>query len=1031
MEPEMDNVFTIRGYIRAARAQTTKEDVEIFKNTLIKLCLLFFVYHLGCNEVLSSFYQTLENPREGLPKLKTSASTYLQNVINTIKASFLLLLMAQVLGVPGTTTVCCGLLVFSFLQEWRPAIARIFNILTPILSSFLHKCKDCLDPIAFAVRLAVLAHRLYCVIWQFGAYIVNSLPWNTLKNTFLSVTCLVFRCPFFAFVDFILELKFRMSGGREDLRKVSREREELRGTVARLKDENAALRLLQAKPKDNQGVWIRERPSPSGQQYSFQFEQLRKHRQQSQAAHKQSQRWQKLFEERQARIDELEANDADAEARVIAATAHRDERIRALEAEMRTAAASAASEVNALMSALEAEEAESHRLRSSLEAGKAKSGNLESLLESVRVVSQGLGQDVAAVRCATDEASALLDKVRMEAAEAERAAASRVRERKDAEISVLKNELAEAQADAVAVVVVDTAEIGVQTDLAAEASPVNNSVDVNDAGTQTECISLDIQSQLEASAKCGSKLLETKKALEERGKELLDTKNALEQRGMELASFQHAWKKTSDTLIQCNEHLQRTLKEASELRSCNNRGNQQLQLTQREVQQLKEILAIREEQAKSIMNQLQRCQQRDQQQQPVAQEVQYWRERTEAISNEMTRLRAEHVEVKGKLEEIQQRFKAGASHFHNLQRDATQQLEAKEKREKELEAELARARDVQRLDYNSQVESLQKQVMTKDEEIHGLRRQLDQQNMAAEVAVNTPKSGRIGVSPFPTPTKTPIMKVLENTVLEHEKDKKRHALEKEQFERRIAAQATDIVTLRNTNDHLEEKNDHLEDENQRLQTEIKKLQDQIEGNAMTVGFAEAFLEEDKEEVKQAQEEAESWKTQYDEAQASVQNMQLDLQFKEGQVDAARMEAKLYKTQAQNLQVEQAPIPQPDHLPSLRQRPNKRIASEDLKEELEQPVQERKKIMARGHYQGQLTEARRPQAPIIQPPQAQTFRPQYRANPLFPRGSGIPLQLPQIQVTQPQQAPITQTAWQEDEEEAEEKTDDSSIISEEE
>ncbi|EXJ70387.1 uncharacterized protein A1O5_06455 [Cladophialophora psammophila CBS 110553] len=1017
MEPQIDNAFAIRGYIRAARAQTTEDDVEFFKYTLIKLCLLFFVYHLGCNEVLSSFYQTLENPRDGLPKLKTSASTYLQNVINTIKAGFLLLLMAQVLGVPGTTTVCCGLLVFSFLQEWRPARARIFNILTPILSSFLHELKDCLEPIALGVRLVVLVHRLYCIIWQFGAYIVNSLPWHTLKDTVLPVTCLAFRYPFFAFVGFVLELKFRMSRGREDLRKALKERDELREEVGRLKEDNTALRLLQARPKDNQGVWIRERPSSSGQQHSLQLEQLRKHRRQSQAAHKQSQRWQKLFEERQARIDELEAIDADVEARVLAATAHRDERIRALEAEMRTAAASAASEVNALTSALEAE--------------KAKSGNLESLLDSERVVSQGLGQDVAVLRRASDEASALLDKVRMESAEAKRAAAGLVRQQKDAEISVLKQELAEAQADAdaAAVVVADTAEIGVQTDLPAEASPVIKTVDVNDAGTQTKCIGLDIQSQLDASANCESKLLETKKALEERGKELFDTKNALEQRGMELASFQHAWKKTSDSLIQCNEHLQRTLKEASELRSCNNRGNHQLQLTQREVQQLKETLAIREEQANSLMNQLQQCQKRDQQQQPVTQEVQYWRERTEAISNEMTRLRAEHVEVKGKLEEIQQRLTAGASQFHKLQRDTTQQLEAKEKREKQLEAELARHRDAQRLDYNSQVESLQKQVVIKDEEIRGLRRQLDQQNMAAEVAVSTPKSDRIGVSPFPTPTRTPITKVLENTILEHEKDKKRHALEKEQFERRIAAQAIDIVTLRNMNDRLEEENESLEDENQRLQAEIKKLQDQIEGNAMTVGFAEAFLEEDKEEIKQAQEEAESWKTQYDEVQASVQNMQLDLQFKEGQVDAARMEADLYKTQVQNLQVQQAPTPQPDHLPSLRLRPNKRIASEGLKEELNQPGQERKKIMARGHYQGQPPEARRPQVPMVQPSQVQTFQSQYRPNPLFPRAQGIPLQLPQIQVTQPQQAQVTQTAGQEDEE-AEENIDGSSIISEE-
>ncbi|OQV07329.1 hypothetical protein CLAIMM_11780 [Cladophialophora immunda] len=1055
MAAETTTTFpSLQEYISLVMAEEMPwEDVTL---VVTKMCIFFIIYHLARHQVLSAMYEAVQNPEVGLPQLHDSVSKYLTHILKTLHVGALLLLMALVLGIPGTAIVCYLLIIFFFLQEWRGAATKTFNFITATLSSLFQKYKDSVDLVALLFGTILFIYRLCSSTWQalyslkhLCAHIINSPHWSTLKSALDSVTCpalkyLQKRTQFVAaLANSTSELLFRLRGGREALRAALERNAQLCEENARLAAEIAALRL-QATPKDKQGIWIHERPSFPGQSHSFQVELLSKLRRDCRVAQKESERWRMAWEECQGRIAELEACDADADACVLAATAQRDGRIRALEAEKTAVAASAASKVNAMASALEAEKAESHKLRSSLEAQVAKSGDLESRLGSERVVSQRLGEEAAVLRRGRDADSALLEKVRMEAAQAERAAADRVRGQKDAEISVLKAQLAEAQANA-AVVVVDTAEMGVQTDLAAEASPVVTPVDVNDAGTQTECIGPDTQSQHAASEDLESELLASKKALEEKGKEL--------------AAYQQAWKKTSDDLISCNTDLQKAVKETTELRSRNMKGGQELQQSKRDVEQLRQLLAHREQEAANLLHQLTHCKESAEKQQPVAEEVKYWRGRTETLSTEMANLRAENLKAKGQLDEVQERFRTGEKQYYALQRDMRQQLDTKEKSYKELEKQLKaelemRARDVQvqALMQNSQVESLQKQVMSKDFEIRDLRQQIDQHKMDSEVAVTTPRSDRIGASPFPTPIKTPISKLLENKVREHAEDMKKHAIEKQQLESRIAAQAQDLQKLWDTKDQLEQ--DKL-----RLEAENKNLQDQISDEAMDVAFAKEFLEEDKEDIKQAQEEAQSWKTQFNEAQVSVKNMQLDLQFKEGQVDAARMQADLYKKQAQNLEVQQAANSQQGNPPTLRLRPHKRSASLDSQDE--KPGQDIKKILTKRQFKGLLPSSRLHQGHMVQsqqaqaprPPQAQVFQ-HLQAQASQPSQAQIFPPLLQVQVSQPTQAQVpqppqmqanqlaqaqtfqpahgqaTQAATSETEQ-ADENMDESSIISEEE
>ncbi|KIW78048.1 hypothetical protein Z517_07881 [Fonsecaea pedrosoi CBS 271.37] len=998
-------------FLKLAMAEdSTWEDYGL---VVTRLCIFYFIYHLARHQILSAIYEAAENPEAGLPQLQQAMSRYLKDIMKTLHAGALLLLMAHVLGIPGTTIVCYILITFFFLQEGRGAITTIYRLVTPFMSRCTQKCKDSFDLVAIAFGMVLVAWKLCSTTWHLlcslkslCAKIVNWPHWSTLKNAWDSMSRPVLRCLqkrkqfVAALVNSTSELLFRLRGGREALRAALLDNAQLREANARLAAEIARFRS-QAEPKDKRGIWIRERVLSGEQPHWFQLELVRKLRQDCRAAHKESQRWREAFEERQGRIAELEACDGDADAHVEAATARRDGRVRALEAEKTAVVASATSKVNAMTTALEAEKAESHKLRSSLKAQEAKSGDLESRLGSEKLASQRLGEEVAVLRRERDAESALLEKVRMEAAQAERAAADQVRGQKDAEISVLKAQLAEAQVFA-AVVVVDTAEIGVQTDLTAEASPVIPPVDVNEAGTQTECIGLDIQSQQAASANLEIELLSSKEALGEKEKEL--------------AAYQQAWKKTSDDLVSCNGDLQKALKEANELRSWNTKGGQELEQRKRDVEHLRQLISYREQEAANLQEQLKQCKESAEQQKPVAEEVKYWRGRAEALSTDMAKLRSENLDTKAKLAETQQKFENGAKQYYALRYDTKQQLDTKEKSYKELEKQLKaelqmRDRDVQVLMQNSQVESLQKQVMSKDDEICDLRREIDQHKLNSEVAVSTPRSDRIGSSPFPTPTKTPVTKILENKVREHAEDMKKHAIEKQQLETRIAAQAQDLQNLWDTKEQLEQ-------EKLRLEAENKKLQDQMTDEAMDVAFAKEFFEEDKEDIKQAQEAAENWKTQLDEAQASVQNMQLDLQFKEGQVDAARMQADLYKKQAQDLEVQQEPRAQIGNPPTLLPRPQKRIASSDIQDG--KPIQDTKKILTKRHYQGVLPSTRLQHAHMAQAQQGQA--------PRAPQAQVF--QHLQAQIVHPPQAQANQAVTSATEQ-AEENADDSSIISEEE
>ncbi|OAP56323.1 hypothetical protein AYL99_09502 [Fonsecaea erecta] len=980
MQPETAAFPSLREYIQSRLA--TEIDWEGFEFFMTMFFFYFMVYHLARHGVLSALFAASQNPDTGLQQLGHSVSQYLKTVLQTLQMSGLFLVMAYVLGMPGLAAICGFLLLFAFFQEYCRAVTKARTLATPFLSRGIRQFKDSVDLVALLVQVAVAIYRVCSTTWHFCTSVTKISSWSTIKNTLDPVTRPVLNqlqkpMQFVAaLVKTISELLFRLRGGREALRAALEKHAKLAEENARLTAEVKALQILRA-PKDKQGIWIQERRAIEAPPTCFQTQALRKAEKDCRAAEKDAKRWRKQWEDCQANIAELEALDDDAEARVRAATAQRDERIRALEAELTAVAASAASKVRAMTAALEAEKAESDKLRSSLKAEETKSGKLESRL----------GEEVALLTRERDAERALLEKVRTEAAEAERAAADQVREQKDAEISVLKAQMAEATAEA-AVVVVATAEIGVQTDLAVEASPAITPVGV-EAGTQTECIGLNDQSQNAAFVNLETELLASKKELEKTGKDL--------------EAYKFAWKKTSEDLCSCNGDLQKALKEAAELRSRNHQGGHELQQSKREVAELRELLSHRQQEATNLMQQLHRCNEAAEKQLPATEEVKYWRGRTEALSRDLANLHAENVQAKGSRQEILEKFQVGEKQYYAL----SQRLEKSEATARDLEKQLkaereARARDAQAPMINSQVESLQRQVMTKDDEIRGLRREINQQKLDSDAAISTPRSDRVGTSPFPTPSKTPLSKMFENKVREHAEDTKKHAIEKQQLESRIASQAKDLKQLWDTKDQLEQ-------EREKLEAEVKKLREQITDEAMDVAFAREFYEDDKEDIRQAQEEAESWKTQFDEAQASVQNMQLDLQFKEGQVDAARMQADLYKQQAQSRAVHDEP-----DAPRL----HKRSAAEDSPGEQKKNQDTKKKILTARHYRGVLPSTRLHQEHIdrsqqaAQAPQANVFQ---------------HLQAPAQLVPPPPQA--TQTAATAAA--AEEDVDESSIVSEEE
>ncbi|KIY01579.1 uncharacterized protein Z520_03131 [Fonsecaea multimorphosa CBS 102226] len=851
----------------------------------------------------------------------------------------------------------------------------------------------------------------------------------------------------------IPEVLFRLRGGGEqDLRAALEDKGRLSEANRQLQAEVVDLRR-QLVTLDKQGSLLPPRVPVIV--HDYQKDHHKRLRDNAYRAEKKVDQLTKALKAAEDKIAELEAEaeaetdaPAYADACVLAATAQKDARIRTLQAEM-AVAASAASEANkALASALAAEKAESQQLRSSLEAQEAKSGDLASRLESESGVSQKLGAEVAELRGRERDAQSALREVE-EAALAERAAADRVRGQMDAEISALKAQLAEAKAHA-AVVVVDTAEMGVQTDLAVEASPVVTPVDVNDAGTQTECIGLDTQSQHAELEALKSELGKSKEALEAEGKKfagldvayqktkdsLVSCSEALKQRDQDLkqcsealeaesknealeaeskkfAALNDAYNQTVATLSKCNDELKKVRQEAIELRFYNTQGGQELQQSKREVEHLKQQLNDCQQESANIMHQLKHFQETAGNQQPVAAEVRYWKDRTDALSIEMANLRRENLEANGKLGKVQDNFKKGQKQYHRLKEDLTQRLDAREEAYKALEKQLkaeceARDRDNQE---NPQVKSLEAQVTSRDMEILELRKELVES--AFQAAKSTPKSGALGSDPFvATLPKPDIHKILANK----EQMIKQLVITKGQYEKRLEVQDDAYKKLLESNTKLESKvasqvqelenlsksKDELEKEKLRLEEENKKLEKDLSEEAMDHAFDTEFYEEGRKFCDIAEKKAKKLETQLDEVQASFQNMQLDLKLKENQVDAARMQADLYKEQAQNIQGQQEPSTQHANPQTPKPRPQKRtVSGMDEDGEPDQGQSTKKKILTPRNYHGTLLSNRLRQAQGAQGSQ----RPQPSAfSRLQTRLLSSPLQ---AQANQPTQSPILQ------------------------